>query len=76
MTLPLDAIDDSGPSSTATALGEPDEGPELERFLAARGTGARELIRSTLASLDVGATLRGGGLTEADLAALRERRVG
>ena len=53
MTLPLDAIDDSGPSSTATALGEPDQGPELERFLAARGTDARERIRSTLAWLDV-----------------------
>ena len=76
MTLPLDAIDDSGPSSTATTLGEPDQGPELESFLAARGTSARELIVSTLASLDLEATLRRGGLTETDLAALRERLVG
>jgi protein-tyrosine phosphatase len=58
------------------SLGEPDQGPELDRFLAAQGTSAGELIVSTLASIDVEATLRDGGLTSADIAALRERLVG
>jgi protein-tyrosine phosphatase len=58
------------------ALGEPDQGPELERFLAERGTDAAEIIRETLAALDVEATLRRGGLTERDVSALRERLVG
>ena len=58
------------------ALGEPDQGPELESFLAARGTDAAEVIRQTLAALDIEATLLGGGLTDGDLAALRERLVG
>jgi protein-tyrosine phosphatase len=58
------------------ALGEPDQGPELERFLVERGTHAAEVIRETLAALDVEATLRRGGLTEGDVAALRERLVG
>ncbi len=58
------------------SLGEPDQGPELESFLGGRSTSARELIVSTLASLDLEATLRRGGLTESDLAALRERLAG
>jgi protein-tyrosine phosphatase len=58
------------------ALGEPDQGPELERFLAERGTDARQLIRTTLASLDIESTLRRGGLTTSDLGALRGRLVG
>jgi protein-tyrosine phosphatase len=58
------------------SLGEPDQGPELEGFLTARGTSAQELIESALASVDVEATLRRGGLTDSDLAALRERLAG
>jgi hypothetical protein len=45
-------------------------------FLTARGTSAQELIESALASVDVEATLRRGGLTDSDLAALRERLAG
>jgi protein-tyrosine phosphatase len=44
------------------ALGEPDQGPELEEFLAGRGTSAPELIVETLASLDLAKALRRGGL--------------
>jgi protein-tyrosine phosphatase len=57
------------------SLGEPDQGPELESFLTARGTSARELIVSTIGSLDVPGLLRRGGLTATDLTALRERLV-
>jgi protein-tyrosine phosphatase len=55
------------------SLGEPDQGPELDEFLTARGTSAGELIASTLASVDLEETLRPGGLTNADVGALRER---
>jgi protein-tyrosine phosphatase len=58
------------------ALGEPDQGPELEEFLTGRGTTAQAIIEATLASLDVEATLRRGGLTDSDLAALRRRLAG
>jgi protein-tyrosine phosphatase len=58
------------------ALGEPDQGPELEEFLTARGTSAGDVIEATLASVDVEATLRRGGLTDSDLAALRGRLAG
>jgi protein-tyrosine phosphatase len=58
------------------SLGEPDQGPELDQFLTSRGTSARELIVSTLASIDLEATLRSGGLTSADVAALRKRLAG
>ena len=56
-------------------LGEPDQGPELERFLAARGTSARELIVSTLVSLDIASVLLRGGLSASQVAAVRERLV-
>jgi protein-tyrosine phosphatase len=55
------------------SLGEPDQGPELEEFLTARGTSAQEAIESTLASVDIEATLRRDGLSDSDLAALRGR---
>lgn len=55
------------------ALGEPDQGPELEEFLAARATSAGELIVDTLASVDLATTLRRGGLRASDVAAVRER---
>jgi protein-tyrosine phosphatase len=55
------------------SLAEPDQGPELHEFLTARGTSARDLIVSTIGSIDLEATMRRGGLTGADLATLRER---
>lgn len=57
------------------ALGEPDQEPELEAFLAERGTTARELIIETLRDFDVRARLRDGGLTDEHVAALRGRLV-
>ena len=53
------------------ALGEEDQAPELIAYLAERGTSAGEVIETTLASLDLEATLSAGGLTGEDLAALR-----
>jgi protein-tyrosine phosphatase len=55
------------------AVGQDDQAPELEAFLAARGTTAAEVVITTLASLDVEHQLRGGGLTDRDLTRLRER---
>lgn len=55
------------------ALGQPDQAPALEAFLAARGTSAGEIVETTLASLDLSATLAAGGLTDTDVAALRAR---
>jgi protein-tyrosine phosphatase len=55
------------------ARGEEDEGALLDAFLADQGTSAREIIIAVLAELDVEAHLRAGGLTDADLAALRAR---
>jgi protein-tyrosine phosphatase len=55
------------------ALGEPDQAPELRAFLAERGTSAGEVVETTLASLDLPATLAAGGLTEEDVEALRAR---
>jgi protein-tyrosine phosphatase len=55
------------------ALGEEDQGPALAAYLAERGTTAGDEIVSTLAALDVEATLRAGGLSEAAMAAARRR---
>lgn len=55
------------------ALGEQDQGPEIEDFLRREGTSAREVIVSTLASVDVEARLRAGGLRDEDAAELRAR---
>jgi protein-tyrosine phosphatase len=57
------------------AMGMPDEGAEISAFLADRGTTTAEVIETTLSSLDIEATLRAGGLTGEDLAALRERML-
>jgi protein-tyrosine phosphatase len=51
--------------------GPPD--PDVARFLAERGTSARDLIAETLAGLDIQARL---GLTDADLVRLRDRALG
>lgn len=49
---------------------------DLAPLLASEGTSAREVIVSTLASLDVESLLRGGGLTEDELVAVRARLLG
>ncbi|MFC4584872.1 tyrosine-protein phosphatase [Sphaerisporangium corydalis] len=53
-------------------IGEEDEAPSIRRRLAQAGTSAREIV-STLAAMDAGAYLLGGGLSPADLAAARAR---
>jgi protein-tyrosine phosphatase len=54
-------------------LGQEDPGPAIDDFLIREGTSAREVIISTLASLDVDAYVRAAGLRDGDLAALRAR---
>jgi hypothetical protein len=46
---------------------------DADEFLSREGTSAAEVIVSTLASLDVPAQLRRGGLADDDLARLRSR---
>ena len=53
--------------------GEADQAPALNGYLADRGTTARAAVLDTLAGLDVEAHLTAGGLTGADVAALRAR---
>jgi protein-tyrosine phosphatase len=47
--------------------------PERDALLARQGTSTREVILATLAGLDAEAYLRAGGLSEADLVAVRGR---
>jgi protein tyrosine/serine phosphatase len=58
------------------ARGEPDQGPLVDAFLADRGTTGAELVRDLAAALDAEAALRPGGLTGADVTALRRRLLG
>jgi protein-tyrosine phosphatase len=53
--------------------GEADEAPKIAAFLRERGTTAGELIVETLAGFDVEAAMRGAGLEERDLVAIRGR---
>jgi protein-tyrosine phosphatase len=55
--------------------GEDDESEQLLGYLRQRGTSAAEVIATTLSSIDVEGQLRAGGLTDEDLAALRERLI-
>ncbi len=55
------------------ALGQEDPAEELAAYLVERGTTAGEVIETTLASLDLEATLAAGGLEAQDVAALRAR---
>jgi protein-tyrosine phosphatase len=55
------------------ALGVPDQAPDIEAFLASRGTTAGGAIETTLASLDLPATLAAGGLASEEVEALRAR---
>lgn len=57
------------------ARGEEDQGPQLETFLAGKGTAAEGIIVDILGSFDVEAHLRAGGLTNDDVVALRSRLV-
>lgn len=58
------------------ALGQPDQDPDIKKYLAERGTTAGQVIETTLASLDLEATLAPGGLDADDVAALRARLLG
>jgi protein tyrosine/serine phosphatase len=55
------------------ALGRPDDGPLIHDLLAERGTTPEAALRAALEGLDAEAVLRAGGLTDADLEALRNR---
>jgi len=57
-------------------LGEQDQGSVIEEFLAGQNTTVRATILGLLASLDVEACLRSGGLGDEDLAAVRDRLLG
>jgi protein-tyrosine phosphatase len=54
-------------------LGEEDQSAWAEERLRRANTSARALILATLASLDVDAYLRAGGLGDDDLSAIRAR---
>ena len=58
------------------ARGEEDQNPRIADILARKGTTASALLLDILASLDVEAHLRSGGLGDGDLAAVRARLVG
>jgi protein tyrosine/serine phosphatase len=58
------------------ALGEPDQRAEIDRILTGRGTSARALDRELVSGLDADAYLRAAGLTDRELAALRDRLLG
>jgi protein-tyrosine phosphatase len=57
------------------ARSEGPDTPELDAFLAARDTTSGAVIEELLATVDVEASLRRGGLDDAALAALRDRFV-
>lgn len=54
-------------------LGEPDHVPEVEAFLADRGTTGAQLVADLLDEVDVAHALRPGGLGDDDVTALRDR---
>jgi protein tyrosine/serine phosphatase len=58
------------------SFGMADQGIEIAEILQRKGKTARGLILDLLESLDVLAHLRGAGLTEKDLTALRTRLIG
>lgn len=55
------------------ARGEEDQGAMIEEFLAGRGTDAEELIAETVEEVDFESLLRGAGLTDEHLSAVRRR---
>lgn len=58
------------------ARGQEDEAPKIAAFLREQGTTATELIVELLGEFDVEGALRAGGLTDAEVAALRGRLDG
>ena len=56
-------------------MGRDDDGPAIAAYLEREGVSAGAAIERTLAAVDVEATLRAGGLTAGDVAALRARLV-
>ncbi|MBX3229477.1 MAG: tyrosine-protein phosphatase [Labilithrix sp.] len=59
-----------------SARGEPDEGKALRAHMTTQGTDAPTVLRRILATLDVEATLKRGGATDADFTTLRTRALG
>jgi hypothetical protein len=57
----------------SAAVGDPDPGPMIRDILAGKGTTVRDAVLDTLAWLDVEALLASGGLSAADMAAVRDR---
>jgi hypothetical protein len=57
-------------------LGEADQAPRIQELLARENTSAREIIVSTVESLDAEAYLRAGGVSDADLATVRTLILG
>jgi protein-tyrosine phosphatase len=55
------------------ARGDPDHTAELDEYHRSEGTTPAEIVVATLSGLDVEAYLRGGGLGDEDVAALRAR---
>jgi protein-tyrosine phosphatase len=62
-------------SALFAQLGQDDESEQLLSYLRDRGTNPAEVIATTLSSIDVEGQLRAGGLTDEDLAALRQRML-
>jgi protein-tyrosine phosphatase len=57
------------------ALGVPDPQPAIEAFLRDEGTTAEDAALDFLRDVDVAGRLRAGGLTDSDVAALRDRAL-
>jgi protein tyrosine/serine phosphatase len=55
--------------------GERNPGPEIDEFLAKRGSSLEESLLAALASIDLDVWRRDGGITERDVAALRARML-
>jgi len=53
-----------------------DQEPLITKYLAEHGTAARESLTATVEALDAEVYLRSGGLTDADLSAVRARLRG
>ncbi|MUL42878.1 tyrosine-protein phosphatase [Streptomonospora sp. PA3] len=74
-----EAIADDYEQSTAglrplhAALGRADDAPAIAAALAERGTTPRETVLDVRSGIDAPSCLRGGGMAEADIAALRSR---
>ena len=59
----------------SAARGREDDGPAIEAFLRREGTTAEDTVLALLRDLDVAERLRDGGLTNADVDALRVRML-